>query len=145
MLDMREIKFINNNFENMTKDKYYCLFDEERGVYYKENFVDIYVVVDDNNCLARFTKDNFELEEIKDRWCLLKEFIKSTTNSNKVTVEDSCHYQAILNKMCELEHDICNCKNEKRKFDKDFYMDNNGLVLCGFCLNEEEKKIFRKL
>jgi hypothetical protein len=39
------------------------------------------------------------------KWTLLKGFIKSTMNNSKVKLEDSCHYQAILNKMYELECD----------------------------------------
>jgi hypothetical protein len=44
------------------------------------------------------------LEEDTDyKWTLLKGFIKSTMNGATVTLEDSRHYQTILNKMYELE------------------------------------------
>jgi hypothetical protein len=39
------------------------------------------------------------------KWNLLKGFIKSEMNKEKVSLEDSCHYQSILNKMFELECD----------------------------------------
>ena len=37
------------------------------------------------------------------KWTLLKGFIKSTMNTSNIKLEDSCHYQAILNKIYELE------------------------------------------
>jgi len=37
------------------------------------------------------------------KWTLLKGFIKSTMNTSNIRLEDSCHYQSILNKMYELE------------------------------------------
>lgn len=46
--------------------------------------------------ISNFTNKN-------SKWVTLKEFIQSTMNSNKVTLESSCHYQTILNKMYELE------------------------------------------
>ena len=39
------------------------------------------------------------------KWTLLKGFIKSTMNTSNIKLEDSYHYQAILNKMNELESD----------------------------------------
>jgi hypothetical protein len=39
----------------------------------------------------------------KEKWLALKEFVKETMNSDKVTLENSCHYQIILNKIYELE------------------------------------------
>lgn len=37
------------------------------------------------------------------KWTLLKGFIKSTMNTINIKLEDSCHYQAVLNEMYELE------------------------------------------
>lgn len=39
------------------------------------------------------------------KWILLKGFIKSEMNKEKVSLEDSCYFQLILNKMHELESD----------------------------------------
>lgn len=46
---------------------------------------------------------NNERRNINRQWDTLKEYIKSEMNSSKVTLEDSFHYQKILNKMYELE------------------------------------------
>ena len=42
------------------------------------------------------------------KWTLLKGFIKSEMNKGKVSLENSCHYQSILNKISELEENKIN-------------------------------------
>ena len=51
------------------------------------------------------------MEELK--WNILKEFVKSKINSDKVTLKDSYHYQVILNKMYELDENNTSIKNNK--------------------------------
>jgi len=98
-----KLKFINNDFINMTKGKYYDIIGILQDTYHKGKFIKIYTVIDNNNCIARFSKDNFEIEKINDKWNELKEFIKTEMNKDKVLLADSCYFQLILNKMYELE------------------------------------------